>query len=871
MRKAESVSLEADVSHDVADALAQPQLRALAPLVDRVHLGHCAEVKGKNPPVATSRRLTQPKLEQHVDPEQDIRYGVYPIAPGESTTRCALLDLDSHKGETPWPTMIEKAMAIEQAAFFEHGIQFHPFRSSGGKGLHLIALWDEPQDAYSVRQELIAVLAQVQWGVDDQGKPQFFKNGAKGVSRGEIEVFPKQDSVPADGWGNMFVLPFAGKSVALGLRSQRASSAAEVAANAGGATWVEIAPEDVRWSMSERVRKHEKPVRSVVVLEETSHARICEMLETIPNTELDYELYFKIMCAVHHGTGGSDDGLQVFETWASKHPANNPDENLRLWGPLGKKTEGLITVNTLKQLAEKNGYQDTSILANFQILPDLTADEKAEQARARARSACTVAARHATTDLKNAERLQKQFGRELMFARGQWHSWDGAHWAQLADDAFRKACSLSAIIHAEAKAVTDNLPEKASDEQLKAAEGVAKQLRKWAHDSENAHRIESAIKILRKFVTAGRELDEDPWLLNVRNGTVDLRTGQLRPHSRDDLITKIIDVDYDPTATAPNFESFLRDIMPDEATVEFLQRWFGYCATGDVSEQKFTVHWGEGGNGKSTLIEAIEGALGPYASRGTEDLMTGSSAVKEYTIAALAGGRMVTVSETAEGAPLRESTIKNVTGDAVLTGRFLYRDQFTFKATHKIQLLTNSKPVIKGQDRGIWRRVLLVPYRASYGSAEEVAAGKARKGGDPRLAAKLTAERAGILAWVVAGALAWKSKGLRPPAAVTAAVEDYQGEQDRIGDFLAERCELGKGFEARLMSPYNTMQRGLYPEYVSWAKDCGIGAVSRQRFLQMIEPKVMHYGKSKRRVTNGDGRREEVTVIAGLRLAGEES
>lgn len=173
----------------------------LAPLTRRVHTGYCWRVKPGEHPTRIDRALDDARIGRHL--QGPDRYGVTPIAPGQSTTRCAVLDLDSHKGETSWKVMTETALAVMEAAR-DHGLHAIPFRSSGGSGIHLYFLWSEPQDAFSVREALKIVLAQCN-----------LVSGTKGVAEGEVEIFPKQNEVPADGFGSMFVLPLSGKSCAL--------------------------------------------------------------------------------------------------------------------------------------------------------------------------------------------------------------------------------------------------------------------------------------------------------------------------------------------------------------------------------------------------------------------------------------------------------------------------------------------------------------------------------------------------------------------------------------------------------------------------------------------------------------------------------
>jgi putative DNA primase/helicase len=226
--------------------------------------------------------------------------------------------------------------------------------------------------------------------------------------------------------------------------------------------------------------------------------------------------------------------------------------------------------------------------------------------------------------------------------------------------------------------------------------------------------------------------------------------------------------------------------------------------------------------------------MGEYATTAAPGLITGAGLNRHPTeIAHLRGMRMVTSHESGEASVLREEFIKQQTGSDPLTARRMREDFFTFIPTHKLQLLTNHKPAIKGQDEGLWRRVLLLPYAARFGAAEDVAAGAATGVRDMALPAKLKEreELEGVLAWAVRGAVEWQAKGLQPPWAVREAVKAYQGESDRVAQFVAECCEVGEGLSAPLTHP---MGGGIYQEYVSWCNESGLQPISKVRLLSEL-------------------------------------
>lgn len=319
-------------------------IAALQPLVSR--LSHAMYWrKGPDGPRRIPEPFTKVKLTEHVT--GNATYGLCPIAPGTSTTRVALLDLDSHKGESSWEEMTACAEKL-MGALESRGLYPTAFRSSGGKGIHLYMVWDEPQDAYSVRQLLVQVLAS-----------QSLTNGTKGVKHNQIEVFPKQDSVPASGCGNMAILPLAGLSAPLlGDRLQTVGARAAVR------------PEMWKWSMP--VTFIEKPVRVPTLANPAKFEEVQRALSTIANSgddELDYDGWFRMICSIHHSTQGSDDGLALAHEFSMRSMKYDPDflDN-RVWPYIKSDRDGaVITERTLFNAAAATGnWTDPEVLNAFE-------------------------------------------------------------------------------------------------------------------------------------------------------------------------------------------------------------------------------------------------------------------------------------------------------------------------------------------------------------------------------------------------------------------------------------------------------------------------------------------------------------------------
>jgi putative DNA primase/helicase len=356
------------------------------------------------------------------------------------------------------------------------------------------------------------------------------------------------------------------------------------------------------------------------------------------------------------------------------------------------------------------------------------------------------------TDTGNAERLSDRHGANLRYCHpwGKWLLYDGTRWR--VDD-------RGAIVRLgkdTARSIFEEAREAPSD-------AAAKELGKWASSSLSESKLKSMISLAQSepgIPVLPDELDASPDPLNVLNGTIDLRSGKLREHRREDLITRIPPLDYAPDARAPAWETFLERVLPAEELRAFVQRAAGYSATGDTLEQWMFINHGTGANGKSTFQETLSAALGDYAMRTpTEMLLARRYEGVPNDVARLKGARFVSASETEESRRLAESRIKDLTGQDTITARFMKAEWFDFAPTHKLWLSTNHKPEIRGTDAAIWRRIRLVPWTISIPPAEQ----------DKKLPEKLRAELPGILAWVVQGCLQWRRGGLQAPEEVRQA------------------------------------------------------------------------------------------------------
>jgi len=409
------------------------------------------------------------------------------------------------------------------------------------------------------------------------------------------------------------------------------------------------------------------------------------------------------------------------------------------------------------------------------------------------------------TDLGNARRLVTLQGQDLRYSSQLgWLTWTGQRWEQ----------DVSGVVERLAKATVRAIYREAAvcdDKDLR------EKIASHAQRSESDARIKAMIALARteeEVIVRQADLDTDRWLLNVDNGSVNLKTGELRAHRREDLVTKVVPIAFDPEAVCPTWLCFLERVADgNQDLIRFVQKSVGYSLSGDTREQCFFILHGTGANGKSTFISVVSALLGDYAKQTrTETLMAKRGDQIPNDIARLAGARIVSAIETEGGRRLAESLVKQMTGGDHMTARFLHREFFEFEPTFKLWLAVNHKPRIVGTDHAIWRRIRLIPFAVTILENER----------DPDLSEKLKEELPGILAWAVRGCLAWQTQGLNPPKSITAATDQYRNESDVIASFLDECCKKGPDYEVR--------KAELYEHYMEWCQKSGERPLSKKEF-----------------------------------------
>jgi putative DNA primase/helicase len=375
------------------------------------------------------------------------------------------------------------------------------------------------------------------------------------------------------------------------------------------------------------------------------------------------------------------------------------------------------------------------------------------------------------TELGYAHRLAEVYRGQLRYVHTwkRWLVWDGRRWAHDLTGQVQRWAKLTA------RAMTDVVL--ASDDPA-----FIRDYYPVARKGETSACVTSVLNLASSaegVATAHGDLDADPFLLNCANGTLDLRTGGLRAHNPADLLTKMTGAAYDPDAPCPVFTGFLEDVQPDAGMRAFLARLLGHALEGRVIEHILPIFYGEGANGKSTLVTAIVAALGDYGGPADPELLTARSFDAHPTgTADLCGLRLARIDETNQGRRLGEGTVKRLTGGDRIKARRMREDFWSFDPSHTFLMLTNHKPAITGTDEGIWRRVRLVPWGVVIPDEKR----------DGELGARLALELDAILAWLVAGHADWKANGLGEPEAVAEATAAYRTESDAIARFLDEKC-----------------------------------------------------------------------------------
>jgi putative DNA primase/helicase len=436
------------------------------------------------------------------------------------------------------------------------------------------------------------------------------------------------------------------------------------------------------------------------------------------------------------------------------------------------------------------------------------------------------------TDSGNADAFIAEHGRGYLFVLEweTWLAWNGKRWDRSGarNRALNAAMLTARAAHYRTKGVLRKLEEQQrqlaltqqKDDDVESKIKSLRQLLKWHEQSQNAARLDACVRVLEsRLVVTLADLDRDPWLLNLRNGTLDLRSADLRPHEPADLITQISDIEWHDDAACPTWEAFVSSVMGGDLTlVLYLQRLVGYAMTANTTEHLLAFFYGGGRNGKSTFLQTVRAMLGEYSCAAPRDLLFEDRKGQRHPaeIARLYGKRMAVCAEIGEHTVLDEAKVKDLTGGDAVSVRRMREDFWDLIPTHKLFVSGNHKPTVKGDDLGIWRRIRLVPWTVTVGEDEV----------DRDLPKKLAAELSGILRWAVQGTLEWQRIGLVEPQAVIDATREYRAESDVLGEFLTSYAVFEE--QARVT------RQALRERYEAWCTESGHVPLGARKVAQRL-------------------------------------
>jgi putative DNA primase/helicase len=450
------------------------------------------------------------------------------------------------------------------------------------------------------------------------------------------------------------------------------------------------------------------------------------------------------------------------------------------------------------------------------------------------------------TDDGNAQRFADRYWETIRWVPEwkTWVFWRGDRWAPDAPEfAIQQMLEIGRTILRAAADIRDD-------------DGRKRELR-WGNSCLSEQRVRAALALAKAqpaLIARPDDFDGDPWLLNCQNGTLDLRTGTLREHRREDMLLQQAACEYRPETQCEDWNRVLRDSFestPD--LVEYIQRVFGYALTGDTSEEKFFFFFGKSGAGKGTILESFGGMLGSYTrSMNYRTLTSGShqsGSGPTEDVARLHRARFVVASEFEKNQPLAEAFVSTLTGRDTITARFLHQGSFEFRPELTLFLSANHKPKLSGSpESGVWRRLQVVTFDHKV---QQV---------DKKLKSRLgTPEaRAAIFAWAVAGCLRWQAEGLgEVPESMQGALEEYQAESDPYSQFLRD---------ATVESPASSVTKeDLFDAYLAWAIANGINRTTTKQTLGRIL-KERGVDEATQETRREDGKRSSQRVWRGIAL-----
>jgi putative DNA primase/helicase len=517
-----------------------------------------------------------------------------------------------------------------------------------------------------------------------------------------------------------------------------------------------------------------------------SIARMKSALNTI-DPDMDRKPWRDVCWSV--AAHGWQCGYELAADWSQRGQKWDDAEFDKVWNSFDPEREGGIRAGTLYHYAREAGWVD--------------AIQSAEES---------------VGDIANARRLAAIANGKMLFVfpAAKWLRWDASRWVW---------CEAGEDMRM-AKHVADRQLDDAANA-FKASPNDPNTKKQMIHATKTCdeRRLVSMVNLAKSEPSMGvgsmEKLDADPWVLNVQNGVVSLHDGTVLDHDPKMLLTRKCTAMYLRDEPCPRWLQFLDEIFQgDQDLVAYIQRALGYSLTGLVTEEVLFFMFGYGANGKSVFINVVCSILNDYAVTAPATMLAMSKQDNKGRatpeMARLAGARYAFANETQSGDRLDEQLVKVLVSRERIAARNLFAGYFEFVPSHALWVRGNHKPIIAGDDHGIWRRIHLIPFLRTFSAAQQ----------DPFLEQKLLDERDGILTWMIEGCLEWQRVGLAPPAAVTKASAEYRQESDVLGAWLTECCDIGPTLK--------DAQKVVFADYVEWCKQNGYRSMSKAQFTRKL-------------------------------------
>lgn len=794
-------------------------IAALEPITSRVRTDVTATRTEQGQMIwAKGEALTRPRLLAHLNGEKPR--GCCPIKNGESTTRLALFDLDSHKGETPWAEMVKitEGLVEEMEA---RGLHPVAFRSSGGHGVHVFAVWDEPQDAYSVRVLLAEVLAAAG-----------FKNGTKGVAQGEIEIFPKQASVAPNGFGSQFILPLHNKSEPL-----EPMLGYEPAGRDHALT--------LEWKASELVPQAERPEVQTVEAAEFTDARLKELrsaLVHLGNND-DYDLWLKTVLALHNDSGGSDEGYALAREYSSWSPLFDEDhlrKNVWDWASENPVEGARVTGDTILFRAREAGWgaaepEDFDIIeppADEAEAPGLRVlDPKDPMGLARAvlRGAHTAKGRSV-----------------LLRAGGLWYEHGGACWLETPEEAVRQG--VWSFLDSAKKEVSVKVDEEGEDgkKRKKTTTRIEPFCPQQAQVTSTTDALKAVVGVKGACAPCwlpGYEGPEPRELVSLEDGLLHIPSRSLMPHTPGFFSVNALPYGWGDDQVPREWLAFLEAVWPgDTQAQDAVQEMFGYLLTADTSQQKMFLIQGPKRSGKGTIARVLGALLG------RENMVspTLTSLTSNFGLQPLIDKLVAMIPDARVGPQTNTQAVVEkllmLSGEDSITVDRKNKDAWTGRLSARVVIMTNEVPQLGDASGALAGRFVTIAMNQSFYGREDLG-----------LTDRLLKELPGIFRWALDGRDRLKRRGhfVQPDSAAETAADLFESSSP-ISAFVDEVMERGAEYAVPVGEAYDA--------WCAWCTENGRshpGAV--QTFSKML--KAAATGVNVWRPREGEARKREFTSI----------